>query len=283
MLQAMLCYLPCVVWRFLSWKTGVDLRLIVQLALSLENVNAETRQRNCNAIARYLHHTFETHYCKRQQALHGNGCSRLMRQLRLDLAFSKHGYGMHLTCSYLLAKLLYCVNIPVQLFIVCRFIGSSTFTYGLDYLHDMLWNNTDVSRSRHFPLVTLCDIVTRSFANNQRFTLECVLPINLVNDKLFFFVWWWLLLLGDSSFLPIHCLLCFLCLLSFHYLRFSASFAANKQCSRVIPARAIQQVVTKGMTISIIHDLQPAKLAVLLINTLIFCQTRKINNNCSTT
>jgi len=113
-------------------------------------------------------------------------------------ALCKRRHGNYLIRCYILVKLLYVVNVVVQLFLLDIFLGTPFHAYGIEVLGGVFLAGKDWAdeTSVRFPRVTMCDLKVRRLGAVHRYAVQCVLPINLFNEKIFLFVWFWLMLVG---------------------------------------------------------------------------------------
>jgi len=92
-------------------------------------------------------------------------------------------------------QVLYAANVIAQFFILNAFLSTDYNMYGFEILSKL--GEADAwKESPRFPRVTLCDFRIRQLQNIQTWTVQCVLPINLFNEKIFIFVWFWLVLVA---------------------------------------------------------------------------------------
>lgn len=93
---------------------------------------------------------------------------------------------------YLALKLMNFCNVILQFLILNWFLGDGFHMYGFEVIWK-LYNSHDWGTSQRFPLVTMCDFELRKPMDNIiTHTVQCVLQINLFNEKIFLFVWFWL-------------------------------------------------------------------------------------------
>ncbi|KAL3074245.1 hypothetical protein niasHS_015075 [Heterodera schachtii] len=90
------------------------------------------------------------------------------------------------TVLYLSMKFAYLLLICSHLLIFHHFLGSLNFALGFAR-HPGDWQQTG-----HFPRVTVCDFSVFKYAQPVNFTIECVLPLNMFNEKIFVFFFFWL-------------------------------------------------------------------------------------------
>ncbi|CAJ0578998.1 unnamed protein product, partial [Mesorhabditis spiculigera] len=100
--------------------------------------------------------------------------------------------GYFVTSLYMVIKALYLINVFAQFFIINAIIGAGSQIWGLDAFWNMMkgesWEELGL-----FPRVTFCDYVVRHMGNTQRNTVQCVLMLNMFNEKIYMFLWFWLI------------------------------------------------------------------------------------------
>lgn len=179
-LQAFLFYVPIAVWRTLNWQSGIQIKNVVQTLNDSSNLNPESRRKNVKSLAEYI-------------------VQVLFRERNRDYSLwgkIKHSINMesYLTLVYLLVKILFIVNIVGQFLLLDVFLGPRYHLYGLNMLSD-LWSGLTWKESGHFPRVTYCDFKVRDVGHIRPYTVQCVLVVNLFNEKIYIFLWFWLVML----------------------------------------------------------------------------------------
>ncbi|KAI8776159.1 Innexin unc-7, partial [Biomphalaria glabrata] len=71
------------------------------------------------------------------------------------------------------------------------FYGFNLLAAALDPTQEDLWNE-----SPFFPKVTFCDLDMLQQANVIPYTIQCALPINMFNEKIFAFLWFWMFMVS---------------------------------------------------------------------------------------
>lgn len=94
-----------------------------------------------------------------------------------------------------------CQFLQISLFVNKLFLffyieDPNDYLFGLKLLTNLI-SGTDWQSSGVFPRTTLCDFDVRVLGNLHRYTVQCVLMINMFNEKLFIFIWFWLSLIAS--------------------------------------------------------------------------------------
>ncbi|TPP61361.1 Innexin [Fasciola gigantica] len=96
----------------------------------------------------------------------------------------------------MLVKSLYLINGVGQLFMMERFLGLNRRNYtmfGLAIAHDIL-TGKDWEVTLVFPRVGYCLIPVRHMGSRNYVTSQCVLPVNMLNERIYVFLWFWIVL-----------------------------------------------------------------------------------------
>ncbi|XP_013415367.1 uncharacterized protein LOC106177207 [Lingula anatina] len=195
LLQSLLFYIPTIVWRLMSGSTGIDVHMIVNALGGVDNLNPENREKVIKFLVRHMDRYFDSN------REYEKGCCTSIKQMlaKYCCLFVGKRYGNFLVFLFLFCKLLYMANAIGQFFLLNTFLGTQYHIYGFDVIDDMA-NNRDWTSHGRFPRVTLCDFKVRQLGGNiHRHTVQCTLPINLFNEKIYMFIWFWLVLVAGAT------------------------------------------------------------------------------------
>lgn len=189
-LQALMFYLPSAIWQLLNWQSGVHISDLVSTALKCIDNDEATRVKTVQQLTRHIELTIV------KQRSHKTGLVVRIKRLVFRVLFCGYSKtGNYLTMLYLMVKVLFVANVVGQFFLLNSFLGTDYQLYGWGVLTDLI-NNREWHHTGHFPRITLCDFDIRVLANQHSKTLQCVLVVNLFNEKAYIFIWFLLVFVG---------------------------------------------------------------------------------------
>ena len=108
--------------------------------------------------------------------------------------------------KFFFCEFLNLINVIGQLFFMDFFLGGEFSTYGAEVLSMTNLEQEDRTdpMSRVFPKVTKCTFHKFGTSGNiESHDALCILPINIVNEKIYVFLWFWFLILGSMTLLVV--------------------------------------------------------------------------------
>lgn len=188
--QALLFKIPNVVWKMIHPNSGINLSKIVDMAEKTQMTSPSSRQEIIEHLAKHLDKWLDA-----ERNYNWNRYTAMRERVsRVCCIMCSKRSGTFLSALYLFIKALYVANIIGQFFLLNAFMATNYTMFGFEVLSG-LQSNTPWRESPRFPRVTFCDFEIRQLENIQRFTIQCVLPINLFNEKIFIFLWFWFFLI----------------------------------------------------------------------------------------
>jgi hypothetical protein len=156
-LQAVMFYMPNWVWESLQRQSCIDLESAVVNARSLHVLSGKEREEKLEKLVLYI-----------------GASMRAEEQQWLPKRY--------LSYLYLFVKLLYLSNVLCQIYTLNLFIGNGYALWGLTTAYGLVTGD-GIADSSVFPRVSLCDFQLRRLANENNYTVQCVLMINMFNEK----------------------------------------------------------------------------------------------------
>ncbi|KAK0427592.1 hypothetical protein QR680_010313 [Steinernema hermaphroditum] len=191
--EALMFSMPCIMWRLLNWQTGLNIQNVVAAAVDSQTIiDGAERKKAIESITDSLIDILD---------LQSSTASSTLRLPNMGfsvwskLSLSRFLRGHYVTTLYMTIKICYTANIVLQFVLLNASLKSKDFAlFGFQVLND-LFHGKAWTESGHFPRVTLCDFEVRYLANLNRYTVQCALLINIINEKVFAFFWCWYLIL----------------------------------------------------------------------------------------
>ncbi|CAF2506909.1 unnamed protein product [Rotaria sp. Silwood2] len=173
--MALLFLLPRYLWYAFTRGGGVNIqRLVKSIKDPLDPEKG----------VELTHRTLKS-YIDTQNTLHGTICCGI----RVPNFYFSY------TLTYFSIKILYIINTLCQFFLLNSFLSFHFTSYGPEAINK-LFSSDDLFESPRFPRVTMCDFMIRHLGSNQHwYAIQCNLPINLYNEKIFLGIWIWLIVL----------------------------------------------------------------------------------------
>lgn len=212
-IQAVMFYIPRLIWGMYSGHSGLS---ITGLVSSVMQTRKEGDRRvindpkkiddNVRNAADFVTQINEFNQMKKRRTTRDTDDfvdgDPTVGHKRAQLSAGLTGAGMWITVMYLFCKLLYIINVVGQLFLLNAFLGPEYTFWGFGVLADLA-RGREWETSGQFPRVTLCDFEVRRLGNLQRWTVQCVLMINMFNEKIYLFLWWWFMIVAVVTILSL--------------------------------------------------------------------------------
>uniref|UniRef100_A0AC35G3Z6 Innexin n=1 Tax=Panagrolaimus sp. PS1159 TaxID=55785 RepID=A0AC35G3Z6_9BILA len=178
--------LPSLLWKHFADYSGIRIQQIIKLASDANNIKPDIKAANIRALCVHLQGALRFHRRLQRRNIRPH---RVMRMFNIQ-------YSAYYVCiMYLFTKFLFLLNVALQLWLMNSFLGTDKYRfYGFGAVRDLL-NGTSWEQSGVFPRVSLCDFTVRVMGNIQDYTIQCVLVINIFNEKIFIFLYLWYLFL----------------------------------------------------------------------------------------
>uniref|UniRef100_A0A0M3J5B1 Innexin n=1 Tax=Anisakis simplex TaxID=6269 RepID=A0A0M3J5B1_ANISI len=208
-IQAFCFYIPSWIWHFLQQYGRhrstinsilvVDIQTVVDEAVAIRDERKEeNRSKKLVKVVEFIRTSFE-YRDKLQQSvtileslfenLFMSFCASLLKPTRL---------GFFATAAYLTTKFVWLINDAIQLWLIGRFLGidDPTWAFQPSKVVQKVTNVGSKTAIHYFPRVTFCDIERHTLGRMQIDTFQCVLMLNVINEKLFVMLWFWIVVVS---------------------------------------------------------------------------------------
>lgn len=121
------------------------------------------------------------------------------------IKYFRNNMGAHRVyyLSYVICEALSFLNVILQMYLIDSFLGGEFSTYGTRVINFTDWDDSVRydPMVRVFPRLTKCTFHRYGSSGDvQKHDAMCILPINIINEKIYIFLWFWFYMLGTVTF-----------------------------------------------------------------------------------
>ncbi|XP_022919622.2 innexin shaking-B isoform X1 [Onthophagus taurus] len=127
---------------------------------------------------------------------------KLKKRLMLDYLCENFRYHNWWAYKYFICEFLALVNVIGQMFLMNRFFDGAFLTFGIKVIKFMDADEEDRvdPMIQIFPRMTKCTFYKYGVSGEiERHDAICILPLNVVNEKIYVFLWFWFIILACLS------------------------------------------------------------------------------------
>lgn len=192
-MQSLMFLVPANFWSTVNGSIGISMNKIVNMCRDIEYEGE--RHQDIRYIAKLFNRVLL--YTKVTKPV--ARCGRLRYMFAKVACFWGKRHGYYLVIGYLVLKMMYIGNTVLQLYLLNKVLGTDYWLYGIEAVYDVAKTGTH-QESYRFPRVAFCDFEIRTLGNKiHQHTVQCLLHINIFNERIFIIVWFCLVIIGIAN------------------------------------------------------------------------------------
>ncbi|UJR09212.1 hypothetical protein I4U23_013460 [Adineta vaga] len=192
-IAALCTYLPAWLWHIVGHRATFDIPAMINQVAKTNLNDTEEREKTLTILAKH----YEKAHRYSKSKVHSTD-NLFKRFLSACMFFAGGGA---LTGIYFLTKVLYLINAIGQFFLINYYLQIDYWSYGQKVIYTIVNGRDWLENKFIFPRIVYCDFTIRYLGdNNLNYTIQCALPVNLYNERIFAFYWFWLIFLTVATF-----------------------------------------------------------------------------------
>uniref|UniRef100_A0A1I8AGF2 Innexin n=1 Tax=Steinernema glaseri TaxID=37863 RepID=A0A1I8AGF2_9BILA len=158
--MALMFYVPHLIWKLLQKWSSLDLKTAVAESIKARSLVGEQRAETIKKVVDYA--------------------KRYLNAPNFGMLGMSGRFGMYSSVAYVFSKI----------WLINFFYGEQDYMWGYKLITGGF--GTDPNMPTPFPRLTHCKFDVRDVGNTRPYEADCVIMINILNEKIFLVIWIWL-------------------------------------------------------------------------------------------